>query len=110
MVEISFEDASLRAVCEIRKKAVAALGEHGANALTQTLAELNASESASVFLDLYGDAVFDKPKSRKCLHLTPSVTLVFRSGHVKTPIAIDGSVNWDKVSRIRIMALEVTHG
>lgn len=110
MVEISFDDATLRAICESRKKAVTALGEHGAKALAQTLADLNASTSASGFLGLYAGAVFDQPPSAKCLNLAPNVLLVFRCGHVKTPLTADGDVNWDKVSRVRIMALEVAHG
>jgi hypothetical protein len=108
-VELSFQTAELREICENREVAVEHLGIQAALQLAQFLADILAVETVAELEGLYPDLVFERSTAARLLRFGTGHLLVFRSGHLSTPMT-SGHPDWTKVSRIRIIALEADNG
>jgi len=106
-LELSFSNAGLRDICEKREVAVASMGLSAALELEDRLADIDASDTVVDFALLFPDDVIDQSPEKRFLRLKSGHQLVFRSGHVKTPTTSTGATDWGKVSRMRIVAIEV---
>lgn len=100
----------LREICEKRSAAVNALGSSAALELEQRLADVEASDTVADLIALFPDDVVEQSASARALRLKAGYRLVFRSGHVTTPITSTGSTDWGEVSRMRIVAIEADDG
>ena len=109
-VEFSFSTTLLREICEKRRAAVDALGTSAALELEQRLADIEAVDTVADLSALFPDDVVALSPVERALRLNAGYKLVFRSGHVKTPTTSTGVTDWEKVTRIRIVALEADHG
>jgi|SRR6266436_6154314 len=109
-VELAFATIELRGICESRRRATTALGFDAARELEQRLADLSALATVRDLFDLFADDIIDRSPSERSVRLRAGYDLVFCAGHVDVPLAEDGSPDWTKVSRIRILALEAHDG
>ena len=100
----------LREICERRGAAIQALGSAVAIELAQRIADIVELKSVAELAALLPDDLADRSPSEKVLRLESPTSLVFCSGHVKTPLKSDGEIDWNKVSRIRITAIEARNG
>ena len=107
-VDLAFASLELRSICESRRLATNQLGSESAYELTQRLADISASPTASELANLFPDDIVDRSPSERAFRLERH-DLVFRAGHVNVPVLEDGSTDWTKVSRLRIIALEARH-
>lgn len=107
-MELSFANPELREICEKREAAVAAIGPAAALELAQRLADIIEFDSVADFAVLFPGDVLDRSIEERSLRLNAGVELVFRSGHVQTPTTSTKAVDWGKVTRIRIVAIEST--
>jgi hypothetical protein len=105
-VELNFANLELRSICESRRRAIHVLGAEAARELAQRLADISAFATAAEFADFFSDEIVDRSPQERALRLQAGRDLVFCAGHVEVPIAEDGSTDWTKVSRLRIIALE----
>jgi hypothetical protein len=108
-VELAFASLALRSICESRRRATNLLGAEAARELAQRLADLSALATAAELADLFPNDVVHRSPSERALRLQAGHDLVFCAGHVDVPILEDGSTDWTRVSRLRIIALEVRH-
>jgi hypothetical protein len=105
-VELVFATIRLRSICENRRTAKTALGEDAARELATRLADFAASTTVADLTDLLGDYIIDRPPSERSLRLHTGYNLIFRSGHVTSPVDAGGAMDWTQVTRIQVVALE----
>ena len=105
-VELAFATTRLRSICENRRAAKTALGEDAARELATRLADFFASTNVAELTDLFGDDIIERPPSERSLRLQTGYNLVFRSGHVTSPVDADGATDWTRVTRVQVVALE----
>jgi hypothetical protein len=105
-VELAFATTRLRSICENRRAAKTALGEDAARELATRLADFFASTNVAELTDLFGDYIIERPPSERSLRLQTGYNLVFRSGHVTSPVDADGATDWTRVTRVQVVALE----
>lgn len=105
-MELSFSTTELREICEKRGAAIAALGTAVALELDQRLADIEASDTVADLEALFPAEVRERSPSERVLRLRTGYRVVFRSGHVKTPLTSTGATDWERVTRMRILAIE----
>lgn len=100
----AWESATLRRLCEIAAEADERLGRETALTLRARLADLLAVDSP---LDLLaGQPTFidgETPTVR--IHLDDETLLVFVSNHRRQPRNSDGTINWSRVRRFRVLSI-----
>ncbi len=107
-LELSFATRELRDICEKRSVAVSILGLSSALELEQRIADIEALENVSDLIELFPECVVQMGTGFS-LQIEAAYKVVFCAGHVSTPLTSVGTVNWEKVTRIRIVALEATN-
>lgn len=105
-MELSFEQKSLRDLCEDPPKAERELGEATATALHARLSDLRAIERISQIPVGNPQAYGDPSGARMSIDLGNDYKLVFCANHNKLPIAASGVVDWSRVTRVRILGVE----
>lgn len=99
---VAFENKDLRIVCENEDLAKESLGT---TKLQDRLADMFA---ASTVRDLLvGNPMETEFKSLSAykIDIEDGFSMFFSPNHVKTPCLNDGRVDWDKVNRIKIIAI-----
>lgn len=106
-MEIAFDTAALREICEKREAATSTFGKELALDLEQLLADLEASTNAEEFLALVDGNAPQNGSQNFSVIVPGKFEIVFRSGHVKTPTDEKGSVKWGMVKRVILQDLRV---
>jgi len=102
-LELSFANKALRELCESSVKADRKLGVDVANELRRRVADLRAATSV---LDLLIGAPRETREDQIALDVGPSFQLTFCANHNTVPKIESGSVDWSKVSRVKILSIE----
>lgn len=109
-MEITFGDAKLQKLCEQKAVAQKQLGQPCARKLRARLNNLLAAESVQ-------DLVAGRPHPLKgdrsgqfALDLEGAKRLVFESGNDPVPCKEDGSIDWSKVTHVRVVFIGDYHG
>ncbi len=97
---ISFENKELRSICENESKAQTKLGLNVAMKLKNRLSDLLAASSVNDLLTGYPTKIDDDLYK---VNLAENYFLLFSSNHTKNPLLESGEINWDEVSRIKIL-------
>lgn len=108
-LEIAFAEKSLRQLCENETKAQQVLGAAMAEKLKRRLADLRA---ATCITDLVAGRPreLDGPCPRPfAVDLRDGARIVFSANHNVNPLLKSGCVDWPKVSRVKILRIEVDH-
>ena len=104
-MELAFDTKPLRDTCESEELACQELGVRVAGELKLRLADLRA---ATTIKDL--PLVKLRIISGKCIfELADGYRLVVVPNHVNNPMKKPGSVNWEKVERIKIIGITRNH-
>jgi hypothetical protein len=103
-LELAFETKDLRTLCEIEAEAKRKLKGPVAEMLKHRVADLKAALSLS-------DLVAGRPRlgdtpETMLVDLRDGYRLVFAANHQRNPRASSGDIDWPRVSRIRITAIE----
>lgn len=109
-MELAFESKELREICQNEQEMVRQLGAALSEALKRRLSDLRAAPSVR---DLpAGEPRIVDAGHSECMviNLDRMRRLVFAANHIKNPTAADGSVDWTRVSRIKILRIEEGHG
>jgi len=106
-LELTFQTAKLREICETRSVAVAELGYAGARELADRLADIEAVDTVIELAQLLGETIQDRSAIAKSLRLESGFDIVFVSAHptlqeTGSSIAPD----WKTITRIKITAIE----
>jgi len=108
-LELAFANKALRHICESQLTAERELGIEIAKKLRARLSDLRAASSIA---DLVASTTekLDQASERMAFALSSTVRIIFCANHVKIPRTRSGEVNWQKVSRIKLLEIEVAHG
>ena len=103
-LELAFDSLSLRATCENEAQARSELGDAVADMLKHRLGDLRAATSSK-------DLLAGKPRvSTDGQHMIVDVgdthRIVFKANHIKCPMTNTKEVDWERVSRIKILRIE----
>jgi len=109
-LELTFQTAALREICEKRDVATTELGYAAARELAQRLADMEALDSVAELSQLLGDTIHDRSPTEKSLRLNSGFDVVFVSGHASPEGTEPKATDWKRTSRVRIMAIERTDG
>lgn len=110
VLDLTFQTAELREICEKRDVAVAELGYAAARELADRLADIEAVDTVAEFAKMLGEVVCDKTPTEKCFRLASGFNVVFVSAHPLRVQANLESTDWTKTIRIRITAIEAANG
>lgn len=109
-LELNFLRAELRDICEIRAVALEKLGPMVAVQLAIRLADAEAVDTADEFFGLYPDEAIAVGTDDFNLEFTSNATLALRAGNVKAPRDENGDIDWSRVDRLLVTAIEVKNG
>jgi hypothetical protein len=109
-LELTFQTAELRELCEKRAAATAELGRDAAGELADRLADIEALDNVAELSDLLGAAILDRNATEKSLRLDSGFSVVFTSGHPSPPGVAPTPTDWKKTTRMKIIAIEPTNG
>ncbi len=105
-LELAFHSKPLRAICESESEATHEFGEAVADVLRHRLADLCAAKSPND-LPVGRPRALRKDPTKMCLALCDGYIVTFCANHPKNPQMESGLIDWQKVSRIKI--LEIAH-
>lgn len=109
-LELTFQTAELREICEKRAVATTELGYDAARELEGRLADMEALETVADLCQLLGEAILDRSATEKCLRLRAGFNIVFTSAHPRRPGAESKATDWEKTTRMKITAIEAVNG
>lgn len=109
-MQIAFGSRELRTLCEDEARASEELGEVRARALKNRLADLRAAVVAPELPAGRPRRLDGADSNLIALDLADGWRLVFAANHKRNPITESGSVDWEKVSRVKILRIEEMNG
>lgn len=86
--------------------AISHIGLSAAIELARVLAELDAVENVAQFKEMYPSSMVGLDADGQAILLRPGYRILFRVNHIRVPRTSTASIDWGKVSRIRIEAVE----
>lgn len=109
-VNLAFETLAVRTHCECQSKAERAFGIRVASSLRERLADIRAADAVT-------DLIAGKPREieggrqrRYAVDLASGYRLVFCANHNRIPANEANRVDWSRVTRVKILKIEVGHG
>jgi proteic killer suppression protein len=103
---VAFETEKLRAICEDPAVAAKEFGVAAATHLRGRLADMRAGTSTDDLL--VGNPRFDGPLNELLIiDLGDQVQMTWTPNHVTAKTTTDGKVDWTRVTRIRLLRVEV---
>ncbi|MBB1318163.1 hypothetical protein H5123_11010 [Shewanella sp. SR43-4] len=107
ILEISFLSKELRRICEIRSEADEKLGVTASTALRTRLSDLFA-------VDRYDELPIGNARIRfielaECviIDIKDGLVMHLSSGHVSTPKNVDGTNDWTRINRLKLIFIGV---
>ena len=102
-MELAFESKELRDICESNAEAHKVLGDRVAEMLRHRLADLSAATSPR-------DLVAGRPRQGReretmLLDINAGYVMVFTANHANNPKTPKGRIDWEKVSRVKILRI-----
>lgn len=109
MLDLAFETQELRAMCERAAEARRALGERVGDALLRRVADLRAATCVFDLLLGCPRLLDGEDRGRVALDLRDGQRLVLAANHPKNPLTPDGMPDWTRVTRVRVVRIDVDH-
>lgn len=103
---LSFETEELQAICENELEAKQKLGMTVANALQKRLADLVSATNVTDLVAGNPTPFTDQSNQQLfSLELVEDYKLVFCSAHVTSRLLQDGTIDWAKTKRVKILSI-----
>ena len=109
ILQLAFHSRSLRTICESEARAKRELEPSVADALQHRLADLRAATSIKDLVVGRPRPLDDGEKQNMVVDLCDSHRLVFCANHPKNPLAESGKLDWQSVSRVKVLRIEKNH-
>lgn len=106
MLELAFATRELRTQCEDEIHAAAALGTKIAKVLKHRLADLRAADHPLDLPFAPKRIGIGNLEAHVQVDLVDGFYLEFKANHPRLPRSPDGSIAWDRVSRVQILRIE----
>jgi hypothetical protein len=107
---IAYSTRPLRELCESQSKAERQLGVSVAAALRDRLSEMRAADNVAELPVGSPTALNGTADAQFTLKLNDGHVLRLKVNHNKVPTTANGEVDWARVSRVQLLAVENTHG
>ncbi|WP_439684002.1 hypothetical protein [Cupriavidus oxalaticus] len=105
-IQLAFQTAKLRQICESSVSAKRSLGETAARALRTRLADFQAGMSPTDMVDL-GFAAFDRGSDiRITISIEGGYAVIATVNNRPEPRLENGQVDWKRVTRLKILSIE----
>lgn len=101
---MSFDSLDLRALCEDENMALQQLGIEISSKLKDRIADINAARVVSELLAGDPKPLKNDPGCYK-INIGNSHQLIFCCNHVKAPLNNKKGINWQEVSRIKLLEI-----
>ncbi len=108
-MQLAFHSASIRTICESERHAKQELGDAVAEVLKHRLADMSAATSVR-------DLVAGRPRilggtipQQMVVDLRDNYLVAFTANHTKNPVTETGDLDWERVSRVKILRIERDH-
>lgn len=109
-LELAFDTKSLRNICENQAQAKHALGSQVAEFLKHRLADLRAAASPRDLVAGHPRELTGADRQNMAVDLREGYRIVFTANHNKNPMTDTGHLDWSRVSRVKILRIEVSNG
>ena len=109
-MELAFDSKSLRTICESERQAKLKLGDAVAEILKHRLADLRAAASVKDLIAGRPRRLYSASLQQMAVDLRDGYRLVFTANHAKNPMTQTGDLDWERVSRIKILRIEGDNG
>lgn len=109
-MELAFNDKHLRTICENEDDAKKELGETVAEILKHRLADLRAATHVKDLIAGQPRRLTDDESDNMALNLRDDHFIVFTANHVNNPTNDLGELDWESVTRIKVLRIEGNHG
>ena len=104
-MDLAFDNRRLRELCENESKAQERYGITIALALKNRLSDLEAAEWVEEIPIGRPTEFFDGHESKYRIEITGALFLVLSCAHLKPPRLVDGSINWRKVRKVKVLSI-----
>jgi hypothetical protein len=109
-LQLAFESKSLRSICESEGQAQIELHKAVAETLKHRLADLRSATSVKDLL-VGRPTVLPEPVGRTMgIDLCEGYRLIFAANHASNPMNSDNFVDWNRVTRVKILRIEKDNG
>jgi proteic killer suppression protein len=108
-VNLAFETLALRTLCECQSKAERVLGIRPAARLRERLADIRAAEAVTDLVAGMPRELEGGRQRRYAVDLANGYRLVFCANHNRIPLNETDRVDWSRVTRVKILKIEVGH-
>jgi hypothetical protein len=106
LLELAFVNKTLRQLCENSTKANRELGDEVADRLRRRVADLRAATCVSDLLVGTPEEISGDDQPQIVLDLGNCFQISFWANHNTVPKHESGAIDWSKVSRVKILAIE----
>ena len=106
-MELAFETKNLRSICESEAYALSQLGVVPADTLKRRLADMMAAQTVNDLMQLLIIPLYEdrSEASNLVVDLNCGKRMIFTHNHLRPPLLEKEKVDWSKVSRIKIIAI-----
>lgn len=108
-LELAFSTKRLRDICVSEATAKRELGTEVALALQHRLADIRAATCIRDVVAGHPRPAVGRGNDTYLIDLPAGVHLLLRSNHAQPPVTAGNRIDWDKVSRIKIIEIGPTH-
>lgn len=105
-MELAFDTISLRTICENEQHAISELGVEVAEVLKHRLADLQAATSVKDIIVGRLPEFNGTEANHLAIYLSNKHSIVLCANHPKNPMTDTGEIDWERVSRVKILRIE----
>jgi proteic killer suppression protein len=109
LLEIAFDSRLLRTICESEALAKRELGSTVAEALKHRLADMRAATSVKDLLVGHPRVLDGTNGQHMIIDLYGGYQIIFCANHPNNPVMEAGTLDWLRVSRIKLLRIERNH-
>jgi toxin HigB-1 len=105
-LDLSFENKEVRSICEDESMAVNTFGPAVIEKLKNRLTDMLAAKTVSEIPPVGNPReIKGNPRMDYAIDLCDGFKIIFSANHVKLPCKEDNSIDWSKVSHIKILQI-----
>lgn len=105
-MDLAFESRQIREICEVAQVAEASLGPEVAGSLRGRLSDIEAASSIRDIVLGNLRLAEQGNNDRMMIDISPEYRLIFCANHAKNPVTTEKAIDWERVSRVKIQAIE----
>ena len=108
-MELAFYSQSLRTLCEDDQRAKQELPPRVAEALKHRLADLRAAARLTDLIAGQPRTVTDSSGAYLIIELEEGYRVIIVANHPNNPVTVRGVLDWDNVSRLKLLRIDNEH-